>query len=52
MFIATKKAIGWRANKYGKNIRVYDKPATPYQRPESEVMTKASEKELAELLMQ
>ena len=50
MFTATKKAIGWRANKYGKNIRVYDKPATPYQRVlESEVMTKASEKELAEL---
>lgn len=50
MFTTTKKAIGWRANKHGKNIRTYDTPRTPYQRVlESEVMDEASAKELAEL---
>lgn len=50
MFTATKKAIGWRANKHGKNIRTYDTPRTPYQRVlESKVMDEASAKELAEL---
>ena len=50
MFTATKKAIGWRGNKHGKNIRVYDQPATPYQRVlESGVMNEASQRQLAEL---
>ena len=50
MFTATKKAIGWRANKHGKNIRTYDTPRTPYQRVlESGVMDEANAKELAKL---
>jgi hypothetical protein len=50
MFTATKKAIGWRGNKHGKNIRVYDQPAIPYQRVlESGVMDEASQRQLAEL---
>ena len=32
LFTATTKAIGWRSNRNGKNVRVYDKPRTPYQR--------------------
>ena len=50
MFTATKKAIGWRVNKHGKNIRVYDTPRTPYQRVlESGVISQMGAKELAEL---
>lgn len=50
MFTATKKAIGWRANKYGKSIRIYDAPRTPYQRVlESGAMDEASQRQLAEL---
>jgi transposase InsO family protein len=30
--LPTKKAIGWRQTKAGRKARVYDKPATPYQR--------------------
>ena len=32
LFTATTKAIGWRTNRNGKNVRIYDKPCTPYQR--------------------
>lgn len=32
MFLLTKKAIGWRTTKAGRNTRTYDKPKTPYQR--------------------
>lgn len=32
LFTATTKATGWRSNRNGKNVRVYDKPRTPYQR--------------------
>lgn len=32
MFTATTKAIGYRMNRNGKNVRVYDRPRTPYQR--------------------
>lgn len=32
LFTATTKAIGYRTNRNGKNVRVYDKPRTPYQR--------------------
>lgn len=32
MFTATTKAVGWRHNRNGKAIRVYDKPRTPYLR--------------------
>lgn len=50
MFTSTKKAIGWRANKHGKNIRVYDAPRTAYQRVlESGAMDEASQRQLAEL---
>jgi hypothetical protein len=30
--LPTKKAIDWRQTKAGRKARVYDKPATPYQR--------------------
>ena len=32
LFLPTKKAIGWRATKAGRNTRTYDQPKTPYQR--------------------
>jgi transposase InsO family protein len=32
LFLATKKAVGWRSTKAGRNTRTYDKPKTPYQR--------------------
>ncbi|WP_417374519.1 hypothetical protein [Glutamicibacter protophormiae] len=32
LFTATVKAVGWRSNRNGKNVHVYDRPATPYQR--------------------
>jgi hypothetical protein len=32
LFTATTKAIGYRSNRNGHNVRVYDKPRTPYQR--------------------
>jgi len=32
LFLATKKANGWRATKAGRSTRTYDKPKTPYQR--------------------
>ncbi|KUF08076.1 hypothetical protein AUL38_06220 [Leucobacter sp. G161] len=32
MFTATTKAIGYRSNQNGKNVRVYDVPRTPFQR--------------------
>lgn len=32
LFLATKKANGWRSTKAGRNTRTYDKPRTPYQR--------------------
>jgi len=32
LFLATKKANGWRSTKAGRNTRTYDKPKTPYQR--------------------
>lgn len=32
LFTATTKAIGWRSNRNGKSVRVYDAPRTPYQR--------------------
>lgn len=30
--LPTVKAVGWRATKAGRKARVYDKPASPYQR--------------------
>jgi len=32
LFLATKKANGWRSTKSGRSTRTYDKPKTPYQR--------------------
>ena len=32
LFTATTKAIGYRSNRNGKNVRVYDQPRTPHQR--------------------
>jgi len=32
LFTATTKATGWRCNRNGKNVRVYDAPRTPHQR--------------------
>jgi hypothetical protein len=48
LFTATAKAIGWRTNRNGKNVRVYDKPRTPYQRVvDSGVLTTAKASTLA-----
>jgi hypothetical protein len=50
LFTATKKANGWRQNKHGKNIRIYDAPKTPYQRVlESGVLTPEKAAELEAL---
>lgn len=50
MFTATTKAIGWRANRNGKNTRVYDAPRTPYQRLlDSGVLTRQATAELGAL---
>ena len=32
LFLATKKANGWRSTKAGRSSRTYDEPKTPYQR--------------------
>ena len=32
LFLATKKANGWRSTKAGRSTRTYDEPKTPYQR--------------------
>lgn len=32
LFTGTTKAIGYRTNRNGRNVRVYDKPRTPHQR--------------------
>jgi hypothetical protein len=29
LFLPTKKAIGWRSTKAGRNTRTYDEPKTP-----------------------
>ena len=48
LFTATTKAIGYRTNRNGKNVRVYDKPRTPYQRViDSGVLTAEKATELA-----
>lgn len=50
LFTATTKAIGWRANRNGKNVRVYDNPRTPYQRViDSGALTAEKTRELAAL---
>ena len=50
MFTATKKAIGWRANRHGKNIRTNGIPRTPSQRVrESGIMNETSQRQLAEV---
>jgi hypothetical protein len=50
LFTATTKAIGWRSNKHGKKTRVYDKPATPYQRViDSGILTTEKAAELTTL---
>ncbi len=47
LFTATTKAIGYRTNRNGKSVRVYDKPRTPYQRvTDSGVLTAARTTEL------
>lgn len=50
MFTGTTKAIGYRSNRNGHNVRVYDKPRTPYQRVlDSGVLTTAKTAELKAL---
>lgn len=47
LFTATTKAIGWRLNRNGKAVRVYDKPRTPHQRViDSGVLTDTKRAEL------
>lgn len=47
MFTATTKAVGWRVNRNGKAVRVYDKPRTPYQRViDSGVLSNGKQTEL------
>ena len=50
LFTATTRAIGYRTNRNGKSVRVYDKPRTPYQRViDSGVLTTAKAAELTAL---
>jgi hypothetical protein len=50
LFTGTTKAIGYRSNRNGKNVRVYDQPRTPYQRVlDSGILTPAKTAELAAL---
>lgn len=50
LFTATTKAIGYRVNRNGKNVRVYDQPRTPYQRViDSGVLTAEKATELARM---
>lgn len=50
LFTATTKAIGWRSNRNGKNVRVYDAPRTPHQRVlDSAILTTTQTRELAAL---
>lgn len=50
LFTGTTKAIGYRANRNGRNIRVYDKPRTPYQRvTDTGILAPATHTELQEL---
>ena len=50
LFTGTTKAIGYRTNRNGKSVRVYDKPRTPHQRLiDSGVLTAEKTAELAAL---
>lgn len=50
LFTATTKAIGYRSNRNGKKMRVYDKPRTPHQRVlDSGVLTADKATELSAL---
>ena len=50
LFTGTTKAIGHRTNRNGKNVRVHDKPRTPYQRVlDSSALTPAKTAELKAL---
>lgn len=50
MFTATTKAIGWRRNRNGNAVRVYDKPRTPYLRVlDSDVLSQQKRAELETL---
>lgn len=50
LFTGTTKAIGYRTNRNGKSVRVYDKPRTPHQRLiDSGALTAAKTAELNEL---
>lgn len=51
LFTATTKAIGYRINRNGKNVRVYDEPRTPHQRlVDSGILTAKTTVELTALL--
>lgn len=46
-FTPTRKPIGWTMNAHGRRRRVYDQPATPYQRLlDSQVLSRAQQREL------